>query len=179
MLDAQLQTIIQSTLIAGLAARGISGVSAKQNNQPRQFAAPSSPTIFFTYGGRKKWGWPSYADTLNEDGVTFTRTVAQVVHTRFQIAGFTPASPSTPEQYTSGDLSSIAADILTFEDAISAYVAQGCNVLRVQDLPGVWFQDSSGQNVLWSSFDIIFTHKDVFVSSTPTIGNFAGSVNRI
>jgi hypothetical protein len=178
MLDSALQTIIQSTLLAGLTSRAIAGVGVIQNNQPRQFTAPTGPTIYHTYGSRKKIGWPSYKDVSNGDG-TLTRTARQVVNTRFQIAGVAPVSPGAPTAFMSGDLSSIAADILTFEDALAAYVAQDCNVLRIQDIPGIWFQDNNAQNVLWSSFDIIFTHEDIYVSTIGAINQTAGGIYRV
>lgn len=177
MLDYQLQTIIQSTLLAGLAQRGVAA-GVVQNNQPRQFTAPSAPTVYHTLGSRKKWGWAKTKDTVNEDG-SITRTTRQVVHTRFQIAGVSPVSPATPNGYSSGDLASTAASILTYEDAIVSYVAQDCNVFRVQDLPGVWFQDNNGQNVLWASFDIILTHEDVFISTVGVINDFASGIYRV
>jgi hypothetical protein len=179
MLDSQLQTIIQSTLMAGLAARGVTA-KVVQNNQPRQFSAPSGPTIYHTLSSpRRKYGWAKNRDILNEDGQTFTRTTTQVMHTRFQIAAVSPISPATPNGLTSGDLSSIAASILTFEDAIESYVAQDCNVFRVSDLPGIWFEDNNAQNVLWSSFDIIFTHDDVYTSTTGTITDFVSGIYRV
>lgn len=178
MLDSQLQTIIQAALIAGFAARGVT-CSVQQNNQPRQFAAPTGPGAYHTYGSRKNWGWPAYKDTWNETTQQFDKTRVQVVHTRFTIAGCSAQSPGSPNALSSADISQMASDILQDEDFIASLVAQQCNVFRVQDLPGVWFQDSSGQNVLWSSFDIIFTHKDVFVSSVGAITNFEGNVGRV
>lgn len=179
MLDSQLQTIIQDTLIAGLAARSVTA-TVKQNNQPRQFVAPSTPTVFHTLGSRKKYGWPVARDEFNDANGTFDTTTTQVVHTRFQIAGCIPnASPANPSGYTSGDLASIANDILQHETAIAAFVAQDCNVFRVTDNPLIWFQDSSAQNVAWASFDIIFTHKDVFVTSTGVITDFTPKIRRV
>lgn len=177
MLDYQLQTIIQATLTAGLVSRGLTA-GVVQNNQPRQFTAPSSPTVYHTLSSRKKWGWAKTKDTVGEDG-SITRTTRQVVHTRFQIAGVSPVSPATPSSYSSGDLASAAASILTYEDAIVSYVAQDCNVFRIQDLPGVWFQDNNAQNVLWASFDIIFTHEDIFVSTVGAITDFASGIYRV
>lgn len=178
MLDYQLQTIIQSTLIVGLAARSVAA-GVLQNNQPRQFAAPSSPTVFHTLGPRKKYGWPVAKDVTNEDG-SITTTTTQVVHTRFQIAGVIPNdSPANASNYSSGDLASIASDIMQHETAIASFVAAGCNALRVTDNPAVPFQDSNGQTVWWASFDIIFTHKDTFITSTGAISGFVPNIDRV
>ena len=179
MLDAQLQALVQAQLVAGLAARGITA-AVKQNNQPRQFAAPSTPTVFHTLGPRKKYGWPQASDKLNSDGVTLTTTTTQVVQTRFQIAALVPnASPANPMAMTSGDIASVAADILQHENAIAAFVAAGCNVFRVSDNPAVPFIDSNGQTVWWASFDIIFAHKDVFTTSTGAVSSIVSNVNRL
>lgn len=178
MLDSQLQALIQSTLIAGLAMRGVTA-GVMQNNQPRQFVAPSTPTIFHTLGPRKKYGWPA-RETINNGDGTLSSATTQVVHTRFQIAGLVPnASPATPYALTSGDLASIANDILQHETALAGFVAAGCNVFRVSENPLIWFQDSNAQNVAWGSFDIIFTHKDVFTTSVGVISDFNPNVQGI
>lgn len=177
MLDSQLETILQSALTAGFAARGMT-VAVQQNNQPRQFAAPSVVSAFFSYGSRKKYGWPAYKDTNNHDG-TFTRTRTQVVHTRFTVAGFAPRTPAG-DVYSSADIANTAADILQDEDFVALLVSQyQANVFRVVELPAIWFQDSNGQNVLWSSFDIIFTHKDVLNTSIGTFSDFVGNVKSV
>jgi hypothetical protein len=179
MLDSAIQSIVQSTLIAGLAARGISA-GVKQNNQPRQFVAPSTPTVFHTIGSRKPFGWPAYKDVWNNTTGAFDTTKTQVMHTRFQIAGFVPnPSPATPTVLTSGDLASAAQNIMTDERNIAAFVAAGFNIFRVVELPLIWFNDSNGQNVAWVPFDIIFTHKDVFVTSTGAITVFDPTIDRI
>lgn len=179
MLDSALQRAINATLTSGLAQRSVTA-NVMQNNQPRQFVAPSTPTIFHTLGSRKPYGWPQYKDTYNDDTAQFVTTKTQVVHTRFQIAGCAlNASPAAPFALTSGDLAGIANSIFTDEANLAAFVSQGFNVFRVQDLPLVWFQDSNGQNVAWASFDIIFTHKDVFTTSTGVITDFNGNVDSI
>lgn len=173
MLDAEIAAVLQSTLIAGLAARSVMA-DVKRNNQPRQFVAPSTPTIFHTYGSRKPYGWPAYKDTPNVAPDTgFTTVKSQVIHTRFQIAGCIPnASPADAFALTSGDLAAIANSVMTDETNLAAFVAAGFNVFRVQEIATVWFQDSNAQNVAWSSFDIIFTHKDTFSTSTGGITEF-------
>lgn len=178
MLDSQLQTVIQASLIAGLAARGIAA-GVMQNNQPRQFAAPSTPTVFHTLQPRKQYGWPSYKEVWNVSTQKFDRTRTQVVHSRFQIAGCAPGSPATPNALTSGDLAQVAIQILQDEDFIASIVAQQFNVFRVTELPVFWFQDSNGQNVEWCPFDIIFTHNDVFVSSVGPIKDFVGTYDSV
>lgn len=182
MLDAQLQTVIQATLIDGLDVRGVMGVRVIQNNQPRQFSAPSSAALFHTIAPRKPYGWPQYKDTFNMGSVppTFSRTKTQVMHSRFQIAGCQlEPSPANPTLYSSGDLAAMAASILTDEDNIALYVAAGFNVLRVTELPAFWFSDSKGQNVLWSPFDIIFTHKDVYTTTIGAITEFDSGIYRV
>ena len=65
MLDGALQQIILTTLTNGLTAFGIAGVSVRQNNQPRQFVAPSTPTIFFSKASpAKPYGWPARRDVV-------------------------------------------------------------------------------------------------------------------
>lgn len=179
MLDSAIQQVVQSTLIAGLAARGVaSGVM--QNNQPRQFVAPSTPTVFHSIGSRKPYGWPAYKDVYNNVTGKFDTTKTQVMHTRFQIAGCVPnASPGSPYALTSGDLATIANSIMTDETNIAAFVTAGFNVFRVQDLPLIWFQDSNAQNVAWAPFDIIFTHKDTYVTSTGVVTGFDPTFDRI
>lgn len=177
MLDSAIQDILQSTLAAGLTARSVTA-KVVQNNQPRQFVAPSSPTIFHTLGPRKPYGWPAYKDVPATPPATgFVTTKTQVMHTRFQIAGCAlNASPDTPYALTSGDLATIANSIMTDETNLAAFVEAGFNVFRIQELPLVWFQDSNAQNVAWAAFDIIFTHKDVFTTSTGGITVFDSNI---
>lgn len=185
MLDAQLQLIIQNTLVAGLVARGLNpvdpplNVGVLQNNQPRQFAAPSVPTVYHTLGPRKPYGWVAYKDVVNGDG-TISTTETQVMRTRFQIAALVPNdSPANSTGMTSGDLSNTARAIMQNENALASFVAAGCNVFRVTDNPAVPFQDSSDQTVWWASFDIIFTHKDVFTTSTGVLSDFKPKINSV
>lgn len=179
MLDSAIQQVVQSTLIAGLAARGVAA-GVVQNNQPRQFVAPSTPTIFHSFGSRKPYGWPKYKDVYNSATGKFDTTKTQVMRTRFQIAGCVPnASPGAPFALTSGDLATIANSIMTDETNTAIFVAAGFNRLRVQDLPLIWFQDSNAQNVAWAPFDIIFTHKDTYVTSTGVVTGFVPTFDRI
>lgn len=179
MLDSAIQTQLQSVLTAGLAARGIMGVGVMQNNQPRQFVAPSIPTIFHTTGSRKEWGWPKRQDVYNATTGLFDTTSVQVVHSRFQVAGCAYISPANPDGLTSGDLAQIASTILMDEDNIAAYVAAGFNIFRIEELPIIWIQDANSQNVAWVSFDIIFTHTDVVTKSTGVITDFNGNFQRV
>jgi len=179
MLDSALQALLMSTLEAGLTARAITGVTVKQNNQPRQAAVPTGPTVFFSSGSRKKYGWPQARDTYDKPSDTLTTTKIQIVHTKFQVAALCPTGAATPYAYTSSDLVSIASDILQDEDARVMYVANDCNVFRVNDLPGIWFQDDKAQNVLWASFDIIFTHKDTTTKIVAPITTFTPKVEII
>jgi hypothetical protein len=179
MLDAQIQAVLQPLLVAGLAARSVSA-AVKQNNQPRQFVAPTTPTVFHTLGPRKKYGWPVAKDVFNETTGAFDTTTTQVVQTRFQIAGCVPnPSPAAPMALTSGDLASIASDILNHELSIAQFVAAGFNVFRVMENQAIPFQDSNDQTIWWASFDIIFTHKDVFTTSTGKITEFDSNVFRV
>ena len=179
MLDSAIAAQLTAVLTAGLTARGVAA-NVVQNNQPRQFAAPSTPTIFFTPAPRKPFGWPARKDVYNATTGLFDTTKTQVVHTRFQIAGCAPnPSPAAPYALTSGDLAGIANSILTDQSTIATFVAAGFNVFRVQELPLVWFQDSTGQNVAWVSFDIIFTHKDTSITQTNVIDEFNGTFGSI
>lgn len=178
MLDSAIQAVIQPILVAGLAVRGITA-GVIQNNQPRQFVAPSTPTVFHTMGTPKPYGWPVAKDVVNVDG-TITTTTEQVIHSRFQIAGcVSNASPAAPTALTSGDLARAAASIMQHELSIAQFIAAGFNVFRVIDLPTLPFVDSTGQNVWWSSFDIIFTHKDVFTTSTGVVSDFNSGIYRV
>lgn len=180
MLESSIQALIQSTLLAGVAARlPTLEVIVKQNNQPRQVAVPSTPTIFFSYQSSKAWGWQQKKDTYNQTASTFNTKKSQVIHSRYTVAALAPRSSANPYALTSADLLRVAKDVLQDEDSIVQYVAQGCNIFRIQDLPSVWFQDSSDQNALWSSFDIIFTHLDSLTTSVGVITDFNGSINRV
>lgn len=178
MLDSQLQTIIQSALVAGFAARNVT-VAVQQNNQPRQFVTPTGPAVFHTLAPRKNYGWPQYKDVWNEQLQTFQTLRTQVIHSRFTIGGCNAQSPGNIGQLSSADLIQMASTILQDESLITSLVAQECNVFRVVDLPAVWFQDNNGQNVLWSSFDIIFTHKDVFTTTVGVISDYQGKIDRV
>jgi hypothetical protein len=157
-----------------LVLRGIIA-NVRRNNQPTQTSTPKSATIFHTFGSRKRYGWVSREDVYNAAAAAFNTTTAQVIHSRFIISAI--AGPA--DNVTAGDLSAIAADILQHDIALSAFVAAGCNVLRVQDLPAVWFQDDARQNREWASFDITFTHKDTFGTLTPVVSDFNPDVQRI
>jgi hypothetical protein len=182
MLDAQLQTILQSTLTAGFAARITDmTVSVQQNEQPRQFAAPVGPACFHTLMSPKKnYGWPKYRESWNETSQAFVKTRTQVVHTKFVIGACFAQRPGAPNAYSSSDIAATAAAILQDEDFVYMLTSQyDAGVFRITELPAVWFVDSTGQNVLWASFDIIFTHKDVFTSSVGAIDDFVGNIKSV
>lgn len=179
MLDSQLQAILQSTLKTGFASQGYTTVAVKQNNQPRQIVVPSTPVVYFSGGTRHNYGWPTYKNVWNETTGKFDRTRTQVVHTTFRIGAIAPISPATPNALTSADTAQIANTILQNSDFITSLVAQDCNVFRVTELPAVPFQDSNDQYSWWCSFDIIFTHNDVFVSTVDAITDFKPGIYRV
>lgn len=179
MLDSQLQAILQSALTAGFAARGMT-VAVKQNAQPRQVTVPSgNPVCYYSGGERHQYGWPKYTDVWNVDAGKFIRTRTQVVHTKFTVGALAPISPATPTAPTSADVAQTAVQILQDEDFVTSLVAQDCNVFRVTENPLLPFQDSNAQHSFWASFVIIFTHKDVFVSSVDAINGFKANVSAV
>lgn len=180
MRDYELETLIRAQLLAGLVARGYN-VPVKQNNQSRQQVAAGGPAVYFSVRSPgKPYGWPQRSDAWNNTTQQFEHTEVQVIHTPFTVAACVPnISPNDPTPMTSGDLIRAASQTLQHNDALAAFIAAGCNVFRVTDLPGVWFETSNEQQALWASFDIIFTHKDVFKTPGNVISDFAGHVSQV
>lgn len=176
--DSALIELLLPIITAGLTARGKSA-AVKLGKQPRQIGTPSAPVILVWHLKTTPYGALDREDVYDPIGQVMNHTEVQWQHTRFQISGLAPQSPSTPAAPSASDYVRAAAQAVQSDAARAALKTQNVGVLRISDVTSVWFEDEKGQNAESPSFDLILSHKDVFTISGAGITNYSLNVDRI
>ncbi|CAB4132146.1 hypothetical protein UFOVP138_59 [uncultured Caudovirales phage] len=175
MLERDLSIKLVAVLNAGLIQRGITA-PVRRAFQPRQSGTPNAAFISFYHVSTVNVGYPASSDVYDTvAGMTNVQT--QRKESRYTIGGLAPVSKNT--DMTAADYVGIAASILQNKAAIALFAVDNIGVQHITTLNSVYFEDEKGQNEENPSFDVILSHKDVFVSSGGLITGFTETIKRV
>ena len=175
MLERDLSVKLVSVLNTGLAARGITA-PVRRAFQPRQSGTPDAAFISFYHVSTVNIGWAESSDVY--DAVAGMQNVqTQRKESRYTIGGLAPVLSSS--DMTTADYVGIAASILQNKAAIELFAQSNIGVQHITTINSVYFEDEKGQNEENPSFDVILSHKDVFVSGAGLITGFTETIKRV
>lgn len=171
MNDLTLFTAVRTVLLSGLAANGYATVPVVQLDQPTLQGRPDGPALLFQkLPGDKRYGWVKREDTDDPDNpAQMIHRETQFYETTLQIEALGPqpvpgaALPSS----TASDLVNLAAAILQSDAAIASLRAAGLGVLRVTQVRNPFMKNDRDQYEAVPSFDLVVTHEQVMLSTTP------------
>lgn len=182
MFDNQLIVLVRTLLIAGESAAGIAGTPIKQAFQPTNQGVNTQPTAYFFKVGDQDIGSPQQNDVWDEDAERMVHTQLQQVATTFQIGVLATQSPSTPDAYTASDIvNQIRAIMISqpFIEGLEAVRPHPVGILKPGNPRNPYFTDDRGQNEANPSFDFTLTHKQVIITTSPTVESSELDIYRV
>lgn len=179
MLDNQIIKIVRDLIIAGMTARGISGVSVKQSFQPTQQGANTAATVYLYKVSDKRYGFLGRKDVWNSAQNRIDHVETQQYETTFQVNALVIQDPSNINSLTASDIVNAVAGIIQSDTAINTFHTNGIGILRVTDVRNPYFVDDKGRHEASPNFDFTLTHKMIVSSTTPVIETVEFEINRV
>lgn len=182
MTDNQLIALLATQMEAAAASGGWlykgNPYVVLQKNQPTQEGMPYGPAIYFEKLFDDRYGFPMVDEQLNPDGHAYTDTETQLTNTTFQVSAMVIQDPSDLSIPTASDVVGHMARYLQSRACLSAFLAQGVSMFRITQVRNPYFEDDRHRNEASPNFDIILTHSQSIVTSTPAVEhhNFDGVV---
>lgn len=161
----ELITAVRSALLALLPERGIAA-QVKQSYQPVKTGTPSGLTIFI-HEVSKVQHWTQYLDRWNGDSFDHVEST--------QIESTLQFSVSEGDADT---LSSVAY-VLQSDRGRALLRASGIGIQRASTVRTLYTIDDSEDHEKDPTLDIVFTHRDEFVSSLPAVVAEEININRV
>lgn len=170
MNDYDKAAALRTVLLAELVAQG-SSAAVQQMNQPTIQGRPSGPALLFSkVGPDVRYGWVKREDGPDEDDPTLmVHRETQFYESTYQIEAVgPPAQPGvTPPIATPSDLVNLAAAVLQSDAALGALRLAGLAVLRVTQVRNPHMKNDRDQFEAVPSFDLVVTHEQIMLSTTP------------
>lgn len=173
MNDLALFTAVRAALLAGLADNGQSAVPVIQLDQPTLQGRPSGPALLFQkIGGDRRYGWVKREDVPDpDDADVMIHRETQFYESTLQVEALGPPATSDGTALptsTASDLVNLAAGILQGDKAMAALRVLGIGVLRVGAVRNPFMKNDRDQYEAVPSFDLVVTHEQIMLSTTPT-----------
>lgn len=179
-----LATLIRSTLLAGLTARGVaySGVQVLQVYQPQTEGIPSAPTVTMQLVGAYRYGalGRRYTPTPNPDEMQGTMT--QWWTSTWQIGCTARRNPQDPDfltQPSAMDICKVASDILQSDAGLTALAVERVRPLRIADIRVIQWVNESDQYEAWPLFDLTVVYPEILLTTTPPVVTFEPVTGRV
>lgn len=160
----------------------IPGLTVAAGFQTRQQGKNDAACVYFFKVGDKRYGWKQSKDVYQlpvpPDPVgTMQHRETQKYETTFQFMALAPQGPDS--LITESDILNLVAGIIASDANLSALWAAGVGILRVTDVRNPYFQDDRDRYAASPSFDIVFTHERVRVSTDPVLVTYDAAVYRV
>lgn len=177
MTDNQLFALVRTAVLAGLAAREMTGWKVARSFQPTQQGANTAPTVYLFKLLDKRVGSPWTHYEYNEELMRMDATDERVYLTTFQ-ASVLMDETTDPEALTPGDAAVEVAAILQSDEALAALRAECVGIVRVGDVVNSYNVNDRGQFQASPSFDFVLSHKRRRESVTPHATSVEGHIYR-
>lgn len=166
MLENTLLALVRSVLLAA-----VPGVEVNALYQPSTVGMPSGPQILQQvimsrrYGAlRREDRWPTTpAEEFQHIETQWWETTLQIGAT----ARLDPTDPNYMASRTAMDICKAASDALQSDTGLAALAVQRVRPLRITEIRQVRFVNDSDQYEAMPSFDVVLSHPQVTISTTP------------
>lgn len=166
MTDYARAVTIRAAMLAGLV-----DVPVIQFDPLTTQGRPSGPTVLFQKtGGDRRYGWTKREDVPDPD------VAGQMIHRetqfyestyQFEAVGPSAQPGVTLPTATPSDLVNRAAAVAQSDAFMAALRVAGLAVLRVTDVRNPFMQNDRDQFEAVPSFDLVVTHEQIMLSTTP------------
>jgi len=160
---------LRTAMLAGLVANG-SAATVTQFNPLTTQGRPNGPAVLFQKIGDRRYGWTKREDAPDEDNPDLmVHRETQYYESTYQFEAVGPsAQPGvTLPTVTPSDLVNLAAGIAQSDAFMALLRLAGLAVLRVTDVRNPFMQNDRDQFEAVPSFDLVVTHEQIMLSTTP------------
>lgn len=170
MQDNELIALIIAVIVANKTAFGIADIQVRQTAQPTIQGAYSAPTALLTIiPGDTPRGWPSRADTWDEDNQVMVHTELQQYESTFQLACMVTQDPANVSQKTAKDYCRLLRAIMQSDAGREQFRLAGAGIYQPSEIRQMPWRNDQDEFQYEPSFDFTLTHKQVIVSETPVV----------
>ena len=165
MTDYARAVVIRAAMLAGLV-----NVPVIQFDPLTTQGRPSGPTVLFQKIGDRRYGWTKREDVPDEDAPTLMihrETQFYESTYQFEAVGQSPQPGVTLPTATASDLVNLAAAVAQSDAFMATLRLAGLAVLRVTDVRNPFMQNDRDQFEAVPSFDLVVTHEQIMLSTTP------------
>ena len=163
-------TRVRSTLLSGLAARGVT-CEVLRDYQTGTVGAPSGPAITMQHVGSRRYGHVQRKELQpTEPGGDFTHVEMQWWLTTLQIGAINAGA---------FDNCQAASDILQSDGGLAALAVSGVRPLRITDVRTVQFVNERDQFETMPNFDVVLTYAKLIASTTPPAQRIEGAATHV
>lgn len=179
MTDNQLFALLFPAINNGLFARGITGVTVMQGEQPTRQGAPTAPTVYLTKLPDVPVGHTKRDSVWDREASVMRHVEEQVYETSFQVTAWAIQNPTNLTALTAADLAKAVRAIMQSSVVLDLLNAAGVGILRINEIRNTPFVDDKARNEYSPSFDFTLTHTDRFVSTDLVIETVEYNVTRV
>lgn len=170
MNDRSMYTALIAVLRAGMAMEP-EVLEIAQSNQLRAAGRPTTRALLLDKVGDYRYGHVKREDFQDPDGPDMIHRETQIYETRVRINGMAAPPPVRGEppadEPSASDLLNLAAAVLQSDEGMAALRAAGIAPLRILEVRNPTFRNDQDQFEASPSFDFLFQHDQVTVTTTP------------
>lgn len=180
MREAELMTLIRSTLLAGFVDIG-QVVAVEQRYQPGTQGMDSGANVGLMLVTSNRYGHMKRRELQPVAPATdFTHEEIQWWETTIQVSALARVKPEDYlTQPTAMDIAKMASDILQGDKGLTAMAVERVRPLRVTSIRQIHFVNDSDQYEANPSFDITLSHVQTTVGTTPPVSQYEPIVGRV
>lgn len=175
MRENELMALLRSTLLAQL-----TDVAVEQRYQPGTVGMDIGANIGLMMVMSRRYGNMKRRETVTAGD--FIHTEEQWWETTIQVSALCRQSPEDPNYLTlptAMDIAKQASDILQGDKGLAALAVQRVRPLRVTTIRQMHFVNDSDQYEANPSFDIVLSHVQTIVGTTPPVSQYEPIVGRV
>jgi hypothetical protein len=169
MTDYARAVTIRTALLAGLVANGSSAEVVQFDPMTTQ-GRPSGPAVLFQKLFDRRYGFAKRDDVPDPDEPTrMIHRETQYYESTYQFEAVGPSAQpgATLPTATPSDLVNLAAGVVQSDAFMDALRQGGLAVLRVTQVRNPFMQNDREQFEAAPSFDLVVTHEQIMLSTTP------------
>lgn len=178
MTDTELIVLFANRLDAILAAQSIS-LPVVQLNQPSSQGRDGAGAVYFTFLFDKRFGWPKQESRYNSVNDNFDHIETQNMISNVQISVLWPQDVTDDTRMTQKDLADLLCMAMSGATTRKQFWMQNVGFLRITDVRNPYFGNDREQFEAMPSFDIQFTHNQVYTEVVPRVVDIEGDVKSV
>lgn len=179
MTDNERYAILFPIIAAGLTARGVTGVSLSQSNQPTQQGTPRGRSAFISQLPSVPRGHVRRDSVYSVVSGLMVDTELQTWEVTYQVNALSIQDPADVSSLTAADIVRVIRQIMQSTATINLLHASGIGILRVNDLRNPSFVNDEDRFEYSPSFDFTITYDELYTAEANVVESVELNINRV